>query len=185
MPERELDVAEMPSLTPVSTMEPVDLVQADGGVPLTGRRARQGRLGVVGWLALVWLVLVVLLAVLAPVLPIDDPNEVTASIARQPTGHRRPHPRRRRPRPRHARRLVYGARASLLIGVGCRSLLGLVLGGLLGLIAGYFRGKPDTVLTGVLRRPARVPAARPGAHARHRVRLGRAASAATPARWSC
>ena len=147
MPDRDLDLVEMPSLTPVSTMEPVDLVQADGGVPLTGRRARQGKLGVVGWLALSWLAIIVLLALLAPVLPIDDPNKVTAAIARQPPGT-----------DGHIlggdglgrdmlSRLIWGARASLLIGT-LSVLLGLVLGGLFGLVAGYFRGKSDVVLTG-------------------------------------
>ena len=37
--------------------------------------------------------------------------------------------------------MIWGARASLLIGVAS-VLLGLVLGGLLGLVAGYFRGAP-------------------------------------------
>jgi peptide/nickel transport system permease protein len=147
MPEHDLDTPEMPSLTPISTMEPVDLVRADGGEPLAGRRARQGRMGVMGWLAISWLALVVLLALLAPILPIDDPNEVTASIARQPPGT-----------DGHIlggdglgrdmlSRLIWGGRASLLIGT-MSVLLGLVLGGLLGLVAGYFRGRADTVLTG-------------------------------------
>jgi peptide/nickel transport system permease protein len=147
MPERDLHAPEMPSLTPVATMEPVDLVRADGGAPLTGRRGRQGRLGPVGWLAISWLVLVVALALLAPILPIDDPNKVTASIARQPPGT-----------DGHIlggdglgrdllSRLIWGGRSSLLIGT-MSVLLGLVLGGLLGLVAGYFRGRADTVLTG-------------------------------------
>ena len=128
MPEHDLDTPEMPSLTPISTMEPVDLVRADGGEPLAGRRARQGRMGVMGWLAISWLALVVLLALLAPILPIDDPNEVTASIARQPPGT-----------DGHIlggdglgcdmlSRLIWGGRASLLIGT-MSVLLGLVLGG--------------------------------------------------------
>jgi peptide/nickel transport system permease protein len=147
MPERDLDVAEMPSLTPISTMEPVDLVRADGGEPLTGKKARQGRLGVLGWLSISWLALVTLAAILAPILPIDDPNQVTASIARQPPGT-----------DGHIfggdglgrdlfSRIIWGGRSSLLIGV-MSVLLGLVLGGLLGLIAGYFRGRADGVLTG-------------------------------------
>ena len=46
-----------------------------------------------------------------------------------------------------SRRMVWG-RATLLIGVAS-IVLGLVVGGLLGLVAGYFRGRTDTVLTGV------------------------------------
>jgi peptide/nickel transport system permease protein len=147
MPEHDLDTPEMPSLTPISTMEPVDLVRADGGVPLTGRKARQGKLGVVGWLALSWLALVTLVAILAPILPIDDPNQVTASIARQPPGT-----------DGHIfggdglgrdlfSRIIWGGRSSLLIGT-LAVLLGLVLGGFLGLVAGYFRGRADGALTG-------------------------------------
>lgn len=154
MPEPKVDVTadvggapELPSLTPITTVQPVDLVRADGGVPLTGAAARQGRLGVMGILSMSWLVLIVALAVLAPVLPIEDPNKIIASIARQPPGTEG-----------HIlggdvlgrdmlSRLIWGARASLLIGT-LSVLLGLVLGGLLGLVAGYFRGRWDNVLTG-------------------------------------
>jgi peptide/nickel transport system permease protein len=147
MPEHDLDTPEMPSLTPISTMEPVDLVRADGGVPLTGKKARQGRLGVIGWVSISWLALVTLAAILAPILPIDDPNQVTASIARQPPGT-----------DGHIfggdglgrdlfSRIIWGGRSSLLIGT-LSVLLGLVLGGLLGLVAGYFRGRADGLLTG-------------------------------------
>src|SRR5688500_284597 len=79
-------VPELPPLTPVSTLEPVDLVAADGGVPLTGRRARKGRLGWFGTLAIAWLAFVTLMAVLAPVLPLDDPDANFASIVGQGPG---------------------------------------------------------------------------------------------------
>jgi peptide/nickel transport system permease protein len=154
MPEPKVDVTadvggapELPSLTPITTVQPVDLVRADGGVPLTGRAARQGRLGVGGILAISWLFLITALALLAPVLPLDDPNESIAAIARQPPGT-----------DGHIlggdglgrdilSRIIWGGRASLLIGT-MSVLLGLILGGLLGLIAGYFRGRWDNVLTG-------------------------------------
>jgi peptide/nickel transport system permease protein len=128
-------------------MEPTDVAQAiRGGGPVVGR-ARRGRLGVFGWLAIGWLVFVTLAAFLAPVLPLDDPNESVASIVGQPPGTEG-----------HIlggdglgrdmlSRIVWGARASLLLGVAS-VLLGLVLGGLLGLVSGYFRGRTDTVLTG-------------------------------------
>ena len=135
MPEPKVDVTadvggapELPSLTPITTVQPVDLVRADGGVPLTGAAARRGRLGVMGILSISWLVLIVALAVLAPILPIEDPNKIIASIARQPPGT-----------DGHIlggdvlgrdmlSRLIWGARASLLIGT-LSVLLGLVLGG--------------------------------------------------------
>jgi peptide/nickel transport system permease protein len=151
MPERKSRIAEIgdiPSLAPTSTMEPVDMVAADAGVPLTGKAARRGKVGVIGWLCISWLALIVLVALLAPVLPIDDPNKTVASIARQPPGT-----------DGHIlggdglgrdlfSRIIWGARASLLLGVAS-VLIGLIAGGLLGLIAGYFRGRSDTVLTGV------------------------------------
>jgi peptide/nickel transport system permease protein len=135
------------AINPVSTMEPTDVAQAiGGGGPVVGR-ARRARLGVSGWLAIGWLVFVTLAAFLAPVLPLDDPNESVASIVGQPPGT-----------DGHIlggdglgrdllSRVVWGARASLLLGVAS-VLLGLVLGGLLGLVAGYFRGRTDTIFTG-------------------------------------
>jgi len=142
------EIPELPSLTPVSTLEPVDLVAADGGVPLAGRQARRGRLGVFGLLAVGWLVLVTLLAVLAPVLPLDDPDDNIASIVGQGPGT-----------DGHLlggddlgrdllSRMIWGARASLLLGASS-VVIGLVAGGVLGLIAGYFRGGADTVLSGM------------------------------------
>ena len=43
--------------------------------------------------------------------------------------------------------MVWGGRASLLLGVASVSL-GMVVGGLLGLVAGYHRGRVDTVVAG-------------------------------------
>jgi peptide/nickel transport system permease protein len=110
-------------------------------------RARRARLGIAGSLAIAWLAFVTLAALLAPILPLDDPNENFASIVGQPPGTEG-----------HIlggdglgrdllSRMVWGARASLLIGVAS-VLLGLVLGGLLGLMSGYFRGRTDTIFTG-------------------------------------
>jgi peptide/nickel transport system permease protein len=80
------------------------------------------------------------------VLPLDSPTQNFPSIVSQPPGT-----------DGHLlggdalgrdilSRMVWGARASLLLGV-CSVLLGLLVGGLLGLIAGYFRGRVDRVLT--------------------------------------
>jgi peptide/nickel transport system permease protein len=109
---------------------------------------RRGRLGVGGVVAISWLVLVVALALLAPVLPIDDPNTSIASIAKEGPGT-----------DGHVlggdglgrdvlSRVIWGARATLLLAV-CAVLLGLLAGGALGLVAGYFRGRADTALTGL------------------------------------
>jgi peptide/nickel transport system permease protein len=134
------------AINPVSTLEPVDASQAVVvGGPVG--RARRARLGIAGSLAIAWLAFVTLAALLAPILPLDDPNENFASIVGQPPGTEG-----------HIlggdglgrdllSRMVWGARASLLIGVAS-VLLGLVLGGLLGLMSGYFRGRTDTIFTG-------------------------------------
>jgi peptide/nickel transport system permease protein len=140
------DVADLPPLAPVSTAQPVDPVTA-AGQPAPSRRRSQGKLGLFGILALAWLAFVTIVSLLAPVLPLDDPNDSIASIVGQGPGT-----------DGHIlggdglgrdmlSRMVWGGRASLLLGVSS-VMLGLVLGGLLGLVAGYFRGRADTVLTG-------------------------------------
>lgn len=106
------------------------------------------RMGVIAWFAIVWLVLVVAAAVLAPVLPLADPDESIPSLARQG------------PSVEHIfggdgngrdmlSRVVWGARASLIVSVGAVAA-GIVLGGFLGLVAGYFRGRLEGVITGLL-----------------------------------
>ena len=111
-------------------------------------RACRRTLGVPGKLAVGWLLLVVIAALLAPVLPLDDPNDPVGSIARQGPGT-----------DGHVlggdglgrdlfSRLVWGARASLLLSVSA-VILGIVIGGFLGLVAGYFRGRFDTLFVGL------------------------------------
>jgi peptide/nickel transport system permease protein len=140
------DITDLPPLAPLSTAPPVD-PPTDTGVPPRGRRRSRGSLGPSGILAVGWLAFVTIMSLLAPVLPLDDPNENIASIVGQGPGT-----------DGHIlggdglgrdmlSRMVWGGRASLLLGVSS-VLLGLVLGGLLGLVAGYFRGRTDTVLTG-------------------------------------
>jgi peptide/nickel transport system permease protein len=134
------------TINPASPAEPVDIapVVAPGG-PVG--RARRARLGLAGKVAIAWLVFVVVAALLAPVLPLEDPNETTASCVGQGPGYEG-----------HLlgcdgigrdvlSRMVWGGRASLLLGVASVTF-GLVIGGMLGLTAGYFRRRIDTVLTG-------------------------------------
>src|SRR5262245_1256924 len=152
MPERDssdlVELADLHSLAPTATVLPLDAAAAEGGEPRSGRKARRGKLGVIGWISLSWLALITALAVLAPILPLADPNEQIAAIARQGPGT-----------PGHIlggdglgrdmlSRIIWGGRASLLLGAAS-VLLGLLVGGLLGLLAGYFRGRADTILTGI------------------------------------
>ena len=118
-------------------------------------RQRRG-LGVAGWVAIGWLALLVGAATLASVLPFADPDANNVAIAR--TG------------PSSAAwlggdangrdvlaRVVFGARASLVIGVGAIAF-GLVVGGLLGLLAGYYRRRVDAVVAGAFDVMLSVPA---------------------------
>jgi len=152
MPEREshdlAELADLHSLAPTSTAAPIDMVARDGGTPLLGKKARRGKLGVIGWISLGWLVLITLAAILAPILPIPSPDEQTASLARQPpltNGHLLGGDALGRDL---LSRIIWGGRASLLLGVSS-VFLGIVIGGTLGLMAGYFRGRTDSVLTGI------------------------------------
>jgi peptide/nickel transport system permease protein len=146
-----VDPAGSGAINPTSTLQQVDLTRAgrdrtDRGAPRG--RAKRARLGIAGSLAVGWLVFVVAAALLAPILPLDDPNQNFAEIARQGPGAEG-----------HIlggdglgrdmlSRLVWGARASLLLSVSA-VLLGLLVGGLLGLVAGYFRGRADGLLSGL------------------------------------
>lgn len=121
--------------------------RGDGAGAPVGR-ARRARVGVAGWLAIGWLAFVVVAALLAPVLPLDDPNRNFAEIARQgpgTAGHLLGGDGLGRDL---LSRLVWGARASLLLSVSA-VLVGLLVGGLLGLVSGYFRGRLDSLLTGL------------------------------------
>lgn len=99
------------------------------------------------WVAWTWLGAVVLAAVFAPLLPLWDPTipdyrNVFGGIT-----------------PTHwlggdtlgrdtFSRVVYGARASLLVGI-CAVGIGAIVGGVLGMIAGYFGGRTERVLAWV------------------------------------
>ncbi|WP_051581413.1 ABC transporter permease [Pseudonocardia acaciae] len=96
------------------------------------------------WLAWTWLVAIVVAAVFAPLLPVWNPavpdyDAVFSGIT-----------------PTHwlggdtlgrdtLSRIIYGARASLLVGV-CAVGLGAVVGGILGMLAGYLGGRTERVL---------------------------------------
>ena len=106
--------------------------------------APQARIGVGAGLAMAWLAVVVLGAVLAPVLPIDSPYAL-AERSNDPPSLEHWFGTDGSGRDVFAR-VIWGARASLVVGVSA-VLIGLVVGGVLGLIAGYLRGKTETVLT--------------------------------------
>ncbi|HEY6697992.1 MAG TPA: ABC transporter permease [Acidimicrobiales bacterium] len=148
MPARERSATAMqaPELIQTQTLEPVDLESAVAPTPEMEEHAR--RLGLGGKLAIAWLVVVVAAAVLAPVLPLDDPNENFAEIASKgpgTAGHILGGDGLGRDM---LSRVVWGTRASLLLGVGAIAV-GLLVGGLLGLSAGFLRGRLETVFSGL------------------------------------
>lgn len=101
------------------------------------------------WLAASWLAIVVLAAALADILPLPEGREPARALeapilqgidlfSAHPLGT-----------DRQGLDLlsgvVYGARVSLVIGLGAAGI-GLVVGGLLGVVAGYYRRKLDALL---------------------------------------
>ncbi len=106
-------------------------------------------IGVLAWIAIGWLALIALLAVLAPFLPLKDPLYGVDYL----------HTKVRYFAPGHIlgtddsgldvlSRAIWGARSSLLIGVGS-ILFGTVIGGFLGLVAGYVGGRVDSFISAV------------------------------------
>ncbi|HUI49714.1 MAG TPA: ABC transporter permease [Acidimicrobiia bacterium] len=104
-------------------------------------------IGVFAWISIGWIVFIVVIAFLAPVLPLKSP--MIGDYA---------HPNAAAFSPGHLlgsdasgrdvlSRVIWGARASLLLAVGS-VLFGVLIGGLLGLIAGFRGRTTDTVLSG-------------------------------------
>ena len=135
----------------------MDLVEALPGTPPDAQATvARPRVGIGTWLAAGWLVVLVGATVLAPVLPLRDPDVSNAAIAR--TG---PSAAAWLGGDANGRdvfaRVVFGARASLLIGLGSIAI-GTAVGGFLGLIAGYYRRRIDAVIASVFDVMLSVPA---------------------------
>jgi peptide/nickel transport system permease protein len=126
----------------------MEVVASDIGVVGTpvGRRVRGRGKGLLFWLAFGWIVVVTLCAIFADFLPFvrsyskiyaghfnESPN-TSFWFGTDKIGHD------------IFTRCVFGARLSLAI-AGASAVLGLLFGGLFGLIAGYYRRKPDTVIS--------------------------------------
>jgi peptide/nickel transport system permease protein len=135
----------------------IDLIQAlPAAPPDAPATIARRRVGIGTWVAAGWLVVLVGATVLAPVLPLRDPDVSNAGIAR--TG---PSAAAWLGGDANGRdvfaRVVYGARASLLIGLGSIAI-GTAVGGFLGLIAGYYRRRVDAVIASVFDVMLSVPA---------------------------
>ncbi|HLN08202.1 MAG TPA: ABC transporter permease [Xanthobacteraceae bacterium] len=124
------------------------MVTIDAGIDDTVTERLQRRSGTLLWLSAAWIVLVVAAALLADLLPLPSPTDMDMLGRRMP------------PDATHwlgtdglgrdmLSRIVFGARTSLTVGV-VSPLVGLVLGGALGMLAGYFRGRFEGFVVGIM-----------------------------------
>ena len=110
-------------------------------------RTKRRSLGVMFWLSMGWVVSVILLAIFAGVLPFPDPNAQKAGINLNPSIH---HILGTDSLGRDVfSRLVFAGRVSLTVGFASIAL-GLIVGGAIGVIAGYYRGRIDRLLMGLV-----------------------------------
>jgi peptide/nickel transport system permease protein len=127
----------------------LQMTAAEADAERPARRRFKG-LGIGAWLCIGWLVLIIVGALLAPILPLDDPNDTLggfiASRGFGADGHLLGGDSSGRDL---LSRTVFGARNSLTVGFGA-IIIGTVVGGLLGLVAGYYRGRIDTFIVGLL-----------------------------------
>ncbi|MFI5046557.1 MAG: ABC transporter permease [Acidimicrobiia bacterium] len=131
----------------------IEMAAVRTGPEVRAERRRHG-IGVAGWLSIGWLALVVGLAVLAPILPLDDPKVSVTDIARRgPFAAAGTAPGHLLGGDFNGRdmlsRLIWGGRTTMLVAT-LAVAIGFVLGGALGLVGGYFRGKVDIVVSGIL-----------------------------------
>jgi peptide/nickel transport system permease protein len=104
------------------------------------------RLGLLFWIAIGWMALVFAVAILADILPLPSPTDMDMLERRAPVSAEHWLGTDGLGRDELAR-LIYGARISLVVGLGA-PLIGLVIGGALGLLAGYVRGRFETLVVG-------------------------------------
>jgi peptide/nickel transport system permease protein len=131
--------------TRASAMAALDAaVELDSEIPVVARRRRG--VGAVFWLAVGWILVVLVAVALADLLPLADPLK-QALRGRAAT-----------PSAAHwlgtdilgrdiLSRVIYGARASLGIGLVAPALA-LLVGAVIGMLAGYFRGFFETISIG-------------------------------------
>lgn len=101
------------------------------------------------WLCVAWLVLLVGSAIAAPLLPLGEHEDIATTMMDPALA--RPDLTSEFPLGTNnfgldlLSRVVYGARASLVVSIGA-VLIGMVVGGTVGILAGYFRRSTDRVV---------------------------------------
>ena len=107
--------------------------------------ARKKKLGFAAWLAIGWIVGLGVLAIIAPWIGIPDPTKTFPEFAR--SGPNAAHWLGNDGLGRDLlARIIYGTRASYIVGFGAVAF-GLLIGGFLGLVVGFFRGRVDAIIT--------------------------------------
>jgi peptide/nickel transport system permease protein len=106
------------------------------------------KFGIVFWISVVWVVGIIVLAVAASWLHLPDPKATGAAKPRLgiTAGHLLGTDELGRDQ---LSRVIYGGRVSMTVGFGS-IFFGTVIGGALGLIAGFYRGKLETLIMGVM-----------------------------------
>jgi peptide/nickel transport system permease protein len=126
----------------------IEAVSPTVTAPTAARPART-RLGLAFWLPSAWIAVIAFCAAFASVLPLQNPFKSDyAHVAVGPGtgGHLLGTDEIGRDL---LARLVFGARVSLTVGLVAIGV-GMIIGGLIGLLAGYYRGRIETALMGVV-----------------------------------
>jgi peptide/nickel transport system permease protein len=120
--------------------------------------AKSKRLGIMGWFALGWMIIVALMVFVPWVFPVTDLHTRSVeAITSQSFGPSLNHPLGLDVSGYDLlTKVIYGARASMIVSVGAIAF-SLAIGGTLGLLAGYFKGRFDTIVTGIFNIGLAVP----------------------------
>ena len=117
------------------------LKEADSG------KLPKKRFGPIFWISVAWVLGIIFLAIFADLLPLPDPkNPVAAPRLGFSTSHLLGTDALGRDT---LSRIIYGARVSIIVGFGS-IFVGTVVGGFLGVVAGFFRGKSETFIMGLM-----------------------------------